>query len=102
MNRFLNFLRAVRARWAGRQSRGFAALPLGLNVVIFAAFSAWVTWLGEPTLKAWREADRILATHAIDPTGVAVLAFLALLSGSLLGSLIIAGAAYKAVVDRLQ
>lgn len=102
MHRLLNLLRAVKTHWAGRQTKGLAAQSPWFNVAIFAAFGALVTWLGEPTLMAWREVDRILATHPVDATGLAVLVFLTILSGALLASFIIASAAFKAVIDRLQ
>ena len=82
--------------------KGFSAFATWFNVAGFATFSAWAVWLGEPTLKAWREADRVVAAHGFDQTTVMVLAFLLLLAAFMLVAVILAGAAYKAVIDRLQ
>jgi hypothetical protein len=82
--------------------KGFSAFATWFNVAGFATFSAWAAWLGEPTLKAWREADRVVATHGFDHTTVVVLAFLLFVAASLLIAVILAGAAYKAIIDRMQ
>lgn len=82
--------------------KGFSRYTTWFNVAGFATFSAWAAWLGEPTLKAWREADRVVAVHGLDQTTMMALGILLFFSASLLAAVIIAGAAYKAIIDRLQ
>lgn len=82
--------------------RGFADLPMWLNVANFAIFSAWLSWLGSPTVEAIRESNRIATVHGIDWIGWLVLGVLLLAAISLLCAAILAAASLKAIVDRLQ
>ena len=84
------------------QGKGFSAYSTWFNALGFAVFSTWIAWLSEPTLKAWREADRVIAVHGFDHNAVIVLAFLLLVAAFLFASMILAGACYKAIIDRMQ
>ena len=103
MKKIFTFLRKVIVSNAEQsEKKGFSAFANWFNVAGFATFSAWIIWFREPTVKAWREADHIIAVHGFDQTAVIPLAILLVLSVSLLVAVIIAGAAYKAIIDRLQ
>jgi hypothetical protein len=82
--------------------RGFADLPMWLNVANVGVFSAWLYWLRTPTGEAFREFNRIAAVHGIDWIGWLVLGVLLLAAISLLCAAILAAASLKAIVDRLQ
>ena len=86
---------------SNRLHKGFASFSPWYNVIAFAFFGAWTAWLSEPTLKAWREADRVIAVHGFHFNSVILLRLL-LVSACLLLAVIFTGASYKAIIDRLQ
>ncbi len=103
MKKFFAFLRKlIVSDMEQPVKKGFSTFTIWFNVAGFATFSAWIVWFSEPTVKAWREADRVIAVHGFDQAAVMPLAILLVLSASLLIAVILAGAAYKAIIDRLQ